>query len=141
MLDMRPIALKSALDLTVLGGNMRLRACIAAGMKEVPVIYADDLTEAQRREFIIKDNVGFGEWEWEKIIADWPEAPDWGLDIPLWKIQPPNDELTEDDKNKPPVMKITFPSPEDLLLCETDIQEVINRKCPNAFYSVSAGEI
>src|SRR6187399_2674746 len=64
MLEKRPIAFKKGLDgNVVLGGNMRLRACIAAGMTEVPVIDCSDLTEAQQREFVIKDNVGFGEWE------------------------------------------------------------------------------
>lgn len=87
MLELRPIVLKSASELICLGGNMRLRACLAAGMKEVPVLFADELTPDQQREFIIKDNVGFGDWEWDKIIADWPEAPEWGLDIPAWKLK------------------------------------------------------
>lgn len=99
MLEIRPIAFKKASEgNVVLGGNMRLRACIAAGMKEVPVIDCSDLTEAQQREFVIKDNVGFGEWEWEKIVADWPEAPDWGLDIPdKWLAK----EAVEDDYEIP----------------------------------------
>ena len=100
MLEKRPIAFKKALDENVvLGGNMRLRACIAAGMKEVPVIDCSDLTEAQQREFVIKDNVGFGEWEWDKIISDWPEAPSWGLDIPDWAL--PKEEAQEDDYEIP----------------------------------------
>ena len=100
MLEKRPIAFKKALDgNVVLGGNMRLRACIAAGMKEVPVIDCSDLTEAQQREFVIKDNVGFGEWEWDKIISDWPEAPSWGLDIPDWAL--PKAEAQEDDYEIP----------------------------------------
>jgi len=100
MLEKRPIAFKKALDgNVVLGGNMRLRACIAAGMKEVPVIDCSDLTDAQQREFVIKDNVGFGEWEWDKIISDWPEAPSWGLDIPDWAL--PKAEAQEDDYEIP----------------------------------------
>jgi len=100
MLEKRPIAFKKGLDgNVVLGGNMRLRACIAAGMKEVPVIDCSDLTEAQQREFVIKDNVGFGEWEWDKIISDWPEAPSWGLDIPDWAL--PKAEAQEDDYEIP----------------------------------------
>lgn len=82
MLEIRPLVADK--DYRILGGNMRLKACKAAGLAQVPVILADQLTEAQQREFIIKDNVGFGEWEWEKIVAEWPEAPEWGLDIPDW---------------------------------------------------------
>lgn len=142
MLKVRPIAFKKASGGNiVLGGNMRLRACKEAGLKKVPVIDCSDMTEAQQREFIIKDNVGFGEWDWPVIAAEWPESASWGLDIPSWAIMPGQDELTAENKNKPPVMKITFPEPEGLQDCETEIQEVLNRKCPKAFYSVSAGEI
>ena len=58
MLQIRPIVVNS--DMIVLGGNMRLKACKEVGLKEVPIIFPDDLTEEQQREFIIKDNVGFG---------------------------------------------------------------------------------
>ena len=63
MLELRPIVVNS--DMVVLGGNMRLKACKEAGLKEVPIIKADDLTDEQQKEFIIKDNVGFGEWDCE----------------------------------------------------------------------------
>lgn len=67
MLDIRPIVVDETM--TILGGNMRLRACKAVGIFEVPVYVATGLTEAQKREFIIKDNAGFGEWDWD-IIAN-----------------------------------------------------------------------
>ena len=86
MLNKRPIVAVTDTDgkLMVLGGNMRLRACMDLGMKEVPVILADEWTEEQRREFIIKDNVGFGEWDWDQLANEWDaiELADWGLDIP-----------------------------------------------------------
>ena len=69
MLDIRPIVVND--DMVVLGGNMRLKACKEAGLKEVPVIRARDLTEEQQREFIIKDNVGFGEWDWDLLANEW----------------------------------------------------------------------
>jgi site-specific DNA-methyltransferase (adenine-specific) len=97
MLEIRPLVADK--DYRVLGGNMRLRAAKAAGLKKVPVILADNLTEAQKREFVIKDNVGFGEWEWEAIIADWPEAPEWGLDIPDFAYG--KKEAVEDDYEIP----------------------------------------
>jgi len=81
MLDKRPIIVNE--DMIVLGGNMRLKACNEAGLKEVPVIVAD-WTEEQERQFIIKDNLGYGEWDWEIIANEWDadELNDWGLDIP-----------------------------------------------------------
>jgi ParB-like chromosome segregation protein Spo0J len=82
MLELRPIVVDS--NMVVLGGNMRLKACIAAGLKEVPIIIADKLTDAQKDEFIIKDNVGFGEWDWDLLANEW-EVKDlfnWGVDIP-----------------------------------------------------------
>jgi ParB-like chromosome segregation protein Spo0J len=68
----------------VLGGNMRLRALQDLKMKEAPVMLSDHWTEEQRREFIIKDNVGFGEWDWDQLANEW-KAEDldaWGLDVP-----------------------------------------------------------
>ena len=84
MLEIRPIVVDK--DNIVLGGNMRLRACQEAGLKEVHIIQADKLTEKQQREFIIKDNVGFGEWDWDEIANNFetPELEDWGLDLPVF---------------------------------------------------------
>lgn len=83
MLQLRPIVVDS--DNIVLGGNMRLKACIEAGLKEVPIIVASELNEEQQKEFIIKDNVGFGEWDWETLANEWEieQLSDWGLDLPL----------------------------------------------------------
>jgi ParB-like chromosome segregation protein Spo0J len=91
MLNLRPIVVNG--DMVVLGGNMRLKACKEAGLKEVPIIKAEDLTEDQQREFIIKDNVGFGEWEWEQLANNWDaeKLEDWGLEVPVKK------ELNEQD--------------------------------------------
>ena len=83
MLKIRPIVVNE--DMVVLGGNMRLRACKDAGLKDVPIIQASELTEKQQREFIIKDNVGFGEWDWDMIANEWDaeQLDDWGLDMPF----------------------------------------------------------
>lgn len=82
MLELRPIVVND--DMIVLGGNMRLKACKEAGLKEVPIIKASDLTDEQQREFIIKDNVGFGEWDWEQLANEWDanDLDDWGIVIP-----------------------------------------------------------
>ena len=82
MLSLRPIVVND--DMIVLGGNMRLKACKEAGLKEVPVIKASDLNEEQQKAFIIKDNVGYGEWDWDMLANEWDaeELVEWGLDIP-----------------------------------------------------------
>ncbi|HOD62011.1 MAG TPA: DNA methyltransferase [Bacilli bacterium] len=82
MLKIRPIVVND--DLVVLGGNMRLKACKEAGLKEIPIIKASDLTEEQQREFIIKDNVGYGEWDFALLTNDYDLdlLTDWGLDMP-----------------------------------------------------------
>jgi DNA modification methylase len=68
----------------ILGGNMRFKACKEAGLKEVPIIITD-LTEEQQKEFLIKDNVSGGEWDWNMLANEWntEDLKDWGLDLPL----------------------------------------------------------
>jgi DNA modification methylase len=82
MLQLRPIVVNE--DMVVLGGNMRLKACKEAGLKEIPIIKASELNEEQQRAFIIKDNVGFGEWDWDALANEWDaeQLEEWGLDIP-----------------------------------------------------------
>ena len=82
MLDIRPIVVNT--DMVILGGNMRFRACKEAGLKEIPVIVADNLTEEQQREFLIKDNVSGGEWDFEMLANEWDgeQLEEWGLDVP-----------------------------------------------------------
>ena len=82
MLDIRPIVVNS--DMIILGGNMRFRAAKEAGMKELPVIIANNLTEEQQREFLIKDNVSGGEWDWDMLANEWEQEQleEWGLDVP-----------------------------------------------------------
>jgi len=98
MLSLRPIVVND--QMVVLGGNMRLKACKDAGLKEVEIIKASDLTEEQQKEFIIKDNVGFGEWDWDMIANEWDaeQVTEWGLDIPGFVVEP---EATEDDYEIP----------------------------------------
>ena len=94
MLELRPIVV--AEDMTILGGNMRYKACIDAGLKEVPVTIAKGLTDAQKQEFIVKDNVGFGEWEWDMLANEWDsvQLAEWGLDV--WENQ--DDVIEEEDE-------------------------------------------
>ena len=101
MLRLRPIVVNS--DMVVLGGNMRLKACKEAGLKEVYILKADDLTVEQQKEFIVKDNVGFGEWDWDILANQWDnvQLKDWGMDV--WQPEkdegysPPDDPFTDTD--------------------------------------------
>ena len=95
MLELRPIVVDE--NNIVLGGNMRLKACIEAGLTDVPVKQAADLTEEQKKEFIVKDNVGYGEWDWDDLANNWDEQllTEWGLDIPNFDIIDSEDELKD----------------------------------------------
>jgi DNA modification methylase len=95
MLELRPIVIDE--NNMVLGGNMRLKACLEAGLTDVPVIHANNLSEEKKKEFIVKDNVGYGEWDWDILANNWDalELTEWGLDIPNFDVN--NLEAEEDD--------------------------------------------
>lgn len=101
MLDIRPIVVNS--DMVILGGNMRFKACKEAGLKEVPVIIADNLTEEQQREFLIKDNTSGGEWDFEMLANEWDveQLEDWGLEVPNFDSEV-HLEAEEDDFDTTP---------------------------------------
>ena len=106
MLDIRPIVVNS--DMVILGGNMRFKACKEAGLKEVPIIIADSLTEEQQREFLIKDNTSGGEWDFEMLANEWDveQLEEWGLDVPNFDSEVL--EAEEDDfDGTPPEEPIT----------------------------------
>jgi len=114
MLKLRPIVVDE--DMIVLGGNMRLKASKDAGLKEVWIEVAEGLTEEQKKEFIVKDNVGFGEWEWDMLGNEWDsvQLADWGLDV--WQNEDDvnlNEIETEDvfslpDGEKAPFQQMTI---------------------------------
>jgi ParB-like chromosome segregation protein Spo0J len=97
MLDIRPIVVNQ--DMVILGGNMRFKACKEAGLKEIPVIVADNLTEEQQREFLIKDNVSGGEWDWDLLANEWDaeQLNDWGLEV--WQAPAEIDYSLLDDED------------------------------------------
>jgi hypothetical protein len=104
MMPLRPIIIDE--DSMVLGGNMRLAAIKALGLKEIPdewVKQVTDLTADEKKEFIIKDNAGFGEWDWDAIANEWSDLPlaDWGLDVPGFEaIEPEGDADAEPQIDK-----------------------------------------
>lgn len=137
MANVRPIVVNQ--DMIVLGGNMRLKAMKEAGWKQVPIEVVE-WSEEKQREFIIKDNVGFGEWDWQQLAAEWDskDLEDWGLDVPIVKdlneqdlfdieipfytpseIQPEINELANLDKTKSLIEKI------NLLEVDEELKEIL----------------
>ena len=115
MLEKRPIIVDE--ELMVLGGNMRLKASAEAGLKEVWIDVADGWTQEQKDEFVVKDNVNFGEWDWSILANEWDsvEITEWGLDV--WQNE---DDIKEEvyskniniptyePKNKKPIITDLF---------------------------------
>jgi hypothetical protein len=114
MLEKRPLVCFTDADkkYVVLGGNMRLKAANELGFKELPIILADDWTEEKRKEFLIKDNVGFGEWNWEELQQDWDMEliGEWGVDVIGFDIDSSNldTDFTLPNGEKSPFQQMTF---------------------------------
>jgi ParB-like chromosome segregation protein Spo0J len=115
MLNKRPLVVFTDVDnkYVVLGGNMRLKACKEIGLKEIPIIVADEWTEEQKNEFLIKDNVGFGEWDWDSLANEWDaeKLDDWGLDIPNFNnvdYSEKNEEIDIDSLDETMTIKLNF---------------------------------
>ena len=122
MLELRPIVVND--DMIVLGGNMRLKALEHLGIEETYIIKAKDLTDKQEQEFIIKDNVGYGEWDWDQLANEWDveDLDDWGLDLPLdfvKELEAEEDEfaIPEDGIETDIVLGDLFEIGEHRLLC------------------------
>lgn len=105
MLELRPIVVED--DLTVLGGNMRLKALQALEIKETFIVRASNLTEEQKKEFIAKDNIGFGEWDWDLMgeLFELEQLQDWGLDVPDFVLGEEEKEVVEDEYEIPDEIK------------------------------------
>jgi ParB-like chromosome segregation protein Spo0J len=102
MLETRPLVVDE--NMIVLGGNMRLKALKSAGVFEVPIKQVIGWTKEKKDEFIIKDNLGYGEWDWDIIANDWDgqKLKDWGMDLPQF---PEIQELQEDKEQEPELQK------------------------------------
>lgn len=109
------------------------------------IMVAAGLTEAQKKEFVIKDNASFGSWDMDALANGWGDLPldEWGLDLPKDWLEPEGIELPEEELSVPLcVMKITFEGPEQLQKAEITIQEIIDRQFPGAHFVISnAGKL
>ena len=117
MMEKRPIVCVTDVDgkLYTLGGNMRLKALKELKYKDIPdswVTMADEWTEEQRREFLIKDNVGFGEWDWDMIANEWDaeQVEEWGLDVGGFDANAEDygEDFSLPDGDKAPFQQMTF---------------------------------
>jgi hypothetical protein len=134
MLEVRPIVVDE--DMVVLGGNMRTKACISAGLKEVYIIRFENLPEEKKKEFIIKDNVGYGEWDFDMLLEDNTKEKliDWGMDIPEFKIDGGNENYTrkieapiyEPKNDKPILVDIYDMNKYNELVNEIDSKDISN---------------
>ena len=99
MLKLRPIVVDE--NYIILGGNMRYKACIEAGLKEIPIIVANELTEDEKQAFVIKDNLSFGELDYDLLSNEWDsvEIDDWGLDV--WQNEDDINNAIETEEPKP----------------------------------------
>lgn len=117
MMEKRPMVCVTDVDgkMFPLGGNMRLRAIQELGMKEIPdawVTLADDWTEEKRKEFTIKDNASFGEWDWDALANEWDsqQLSEWGVDVGGFDVNPDDmgDDFSLPDGDKAPFQQMTF---------------------------------
>tara|TARA_R100000781_G_C4059702_1_gene120570 strand:- start:188 stop:790 length:603 start_codon:yes stop_codon:yes gene_type:complete len=127
MLKLRPIVVDE--DMVVLGGNMRLKASKEAGLKEVWIEIAEGLTEEQKREFVVKDNVSFGEWDWAMLGNEWDSTglTDWGLNV--WENVDDNiNKINKGDENSEWVGMPEFEANENSLKIIVHFENELDRE-------------
>lgn len=146
-MEIRPlIVIEHNKKFVIIGGNMRFRAAVDLGWNEIPcVIIPNDTPVEKLRAYTIKDNNGFGEWNWESLGNEWnvDDLVAWGVDIDTnFDVEPEPDDLIGDDKNKPITMKLTFANVEQLRKMQTVIDPLLNEtRFDGVTYSVSGGEL
>ena len=146
MLKIRPIVVNE--EMIVLGGNMRLKACKAAGLKEVFIIKASELTEEQQREFIIKDNSGFGDWDEKDLLENWDieKLNEWGLDIEkaeVNEVEVAEEEFSEYLDESQNYVVLIFDNDVDWLSAQThfELESVYSKRANGKAWSKGIGRV
>jgi hypothetical protein len=145
MLAKRPLICFTDTDgkFIVLGGNMRLKASQECGLKELPIMLADEWSEEQKNEFLIRDNISAGDWDWDDLANNYDadQLTEWGLKIPYFE-DANYDEPKEENKDLiiEPNLKIIFKTPDELQKAHNEIQELLDRNYPNALLSINIGD-
>ena len=130
MLIARPLIIDE--NNVVLGGNQRLQACISLGLKDVPTISVAGWTQEEKDEFVIADNISYGQWDWDVVANVWDSKPvgEWGLKVPVYEFFDVNDD-TPISKDKPnPSIKDDDYSSFDLVMLHDNkmkLMETLNR--------------
>lgn len=126
MANVRPLVINR--DSVVIGGNMRLRAMNEAGWKNVPVFMVD-WDKAKQQEFIIKDNIGFGEWDWDALANDWDadDLFDWGLNVPQYEEPSIDDEMGDSEEKMNKSLIIEFNSEEEAMRSHSLIAQALSK--------------
>lgn len=121
MANVRPVVINA--DGVILGGNMRYRAMVEAGWKKIPVERVD-WPEEKQREFIIKDNVSGGEWDWDVLANEWDagQLDEWGVDVPQ-TFSDANEEIDVDGLESEMCIKLTY-SEEDYWKVKEALQKI-----------------
>jgi len=144
MLEKRPIIVDE--ELMVLGGNMRLKASAEAGLKEVWIDVAEGWTQEQKDEFVVKDNVNFGEWDWAMLGNEWNtiKMTEWGLDV--WENQDDKNnldselewsgmpEFKNDDLSPARQVIVSFKTEEDVKLFSNLLNQEITSKTKSFWF-------
>ena len=137
MLEIRPIVVNQ--DDVILGGNMRYKASVEAGLKEIWVTKIEDLTLHEQNQFIIKDNVGFGQWDWDLLANNWDTdlLNDWGLEVMALEESFDEGDFTEDTETPTTdevIINLSMPYYQYEKM-EKDFQEFI-KKYPNVICKI-----
>jgi len=138
MLTLRPLVVDE--HYTVLGGNMRLQALLQLRYPEVPVLIATGLTDQQKREFIIKDNASFGEWDWDLLANEWSDLPlpTW-LDVPRsWGTEPSAEEEKAEATVPEASIRIAFSSLAQAQQAHVELQQLLEQNYPGATLTLTA---
>ena len=124
MLKLRPIVVDE--NNIILGGNMRYKACLELKHDTIWAVQADDLTEKQKKQFVIKDNAGFGEWDWDILANDWDtkDLKDWGIDV--WQPEEAVDYSVLDDIDLDDEIQTMFEQTKKSIILEYSTEQYEN---------------